>query len=279
MQLAKLLEKAKAMLKTACKPPAEAYILAEHALGLSKDDQLCHPDIEVESQKQKLMLTDTQKRCTGYPLQYIIGSWEFYGLEFKVDQRVLIPRPDTEILVDYLLEKYDDRTRLIDLCCGSGCIGLTFCKKTGAKTILADISKGALCVCRQNAKALGLENCVQIIEKDILEGPTPEIELKEGDVIVSNPPYIKSSQLDLLEREVKYEPTLALDGGKDGLKFYCALISRWAVYMPKGCEMVLEAGYDTYSGVENLFYKAGFKKVATRRDYNNIVRLVSAIKD
>ena len=72
---------------------------------------------------------------------------------------------------------------------------------------------------------------------------------------------------------------LALDGGKDGLKFYRALISRWAVYMPKGCEMVLEAGYDTYSGVENLFYKAGFKKVATRRDYNNIVRLVSAIKD
>lgn len=279
MIVSELLARVKAMLKAANKPVSEAYILAENALGLAREQLLIYTDTKIDHKRQMRLLTDTHKRCSGYPLQYIIGSWEFYGLNFKVDERVLIPRADTEILVDYLLQNHKKINRLIDLCCGSGCIGLTFCKKTGTKTLLLDISKGAIEVCRQNARALQIEKDVEIIQKDILEGPLPQLILKAGDVIVSNPPYIKSSHIAKLQNELKYEPILALDGAEDGLKFYRALIFKWAKDMPKGVKMVVETGYDTFSEVEGLFRQAGFKDITRGYDYNKIVRMLSVSKD
>lgn len=218
------------------------------------------------------------RRANGYPLQYIIGSWEFYGLEFAVNPSVLIPRADTETLIDYVLENYSGKLSVLDMCCGSGCIGLTLKKHLpDAEVILCDISEQALSVTAQNAKSLGLD--VKISKADLLKGSSKYFENESFDIIISNPPYITEKDMQTLSCEVKHEPYIALYGGEDGMDFYRALICDWKKALKPHGEIILETGYDTADGVRTLLTELEYSEIISKRDLNGIVRLVAAKKE
>ena len=251
----------------------DAAVLFEHICGMSRTDVILNSD--------RLLCGDgyisaCKSRADGQPLQYIIGKWEFMGLEFCVNKNVLIPRADTETSVNYVLEQKGS-TRVLDMCTGSGCIGISIAHYLkGARVTLADISTDALAVATQNAKLNGVD--VEIIQADLTEGYENYFKKEEFDIIVSNPPYIKSADMDGLSREVKCEPYIALDGGPDGTDFYKALILLWKDALKDGGIMVLESGYDTWQDICTLFTECGYRDIVTRRDVNGIVRMVSAKK-
>lgn len=220
---------------------------------------------------------DIRARGDRKPLQHILGSWEFMGLPFIVNPNVLIPRPETEWLVEYVAEHYKDRpVKVLDLCTGSGCIGIAIKKMLPqAEVMLVDISQLALDVAKQNGKELEAE--VKIEKWDILQGVPFFMEKMQFDVIVSNPPYIKSEDLAALQPEVQQEPALALDGGYDGLLYYRALAEEWSKLLPEGGELLVEAGEDTAPGVQKIF--AQFLPGAMlHNDLSNLPRYVTAKK-
>jgi len=198
------------------------------------------------------------------------------GLDFKVNESVLIPRADTETLTEYIIEKGGSPT-VLDMCTGSGCIGISIAHfLKGAKVTLADISENALAVAKDNAEQNGVT--VDVVLADLKNGYSDYFKENEFDVIVSNPPYIKSDDMETLSREVKCEPYIALDGGVDGTDFYKALILLWKDALKDGGIMVLESGYDTWQDICTLFTECGYRDIVTKRDINGIVRMVSAKK-
>lgn len=255
-------------------PVYEARLLLEHFCGVSHTDIILNREASVGSDGAEAFLSACERRAALEPLQYIIGFWEFMGLKFKVNESVLIPRADTETLVEYILEKYKAPVRILDMCCGSGCIGLSLKAFLPLADItLADISEEALSVARENAKALGL--CAKFVCADVMRGCEEYFDDESFDIIVSNPPYIKSADIPQLAREVLHEPHIALDGGEDGLKFYRALALYWERALEIGGEMIFEAGFDTSSDVYSLFLECGYSDVVKRRDINGVNRLVS----
>ena len=254
----------------------DAACLFEHFCGISKHELLfCQKNPDQKT--ADAFLKACKKRSTGYPLQYILGCWEFYSLPIIVNENVLIPRADTETLVDYILESYskDAQISVLDMCTGSGCIGLALKKHLpNASVTLCDISDGALSVAEQNAKALGL--CVDIKKADLTKGYECYFEKHSFDVIVSNPPYITAADMQMLSKEVKCEPKTALFGGPDGMYFYTALATLWKDALRPCGQMVFEAGYDTGSKIVSLFSKQGYKDIETKTDLNGIVRVVTA---
>ncbi|MDD6265338.1 MAG: peptide chain release factor N(5)-glutamine methyltransferase [Clostridia bacterium] len=186
----------------------------------------------------------------GEPLAYIIGKWYFFGLEFALDGSTLIPRPDTEHLVDFLIKRLPKNSELIDLGTGSGCIAIaTLVNRKDVSATLVDISEKALDRAKENA----LLNCVidrcKFIQCDILDG----IPSGEYDAVVSNPPYIRSEVIETLQDSVKnYEPRTALDGGADGLVFYRSIIKNAPQYIKKGGFLLFEIGYDQKNEIEKL---------------------------
>jgi len=251
----------------------DAMQLFEHIYGMTKTDVILSPD--------KLLCEDgfislCNERADGQPLQYILGKWEFMGLEFYVDRNVLIPRADTETSVNYVLEQGGTPT-VLDMCTGSGCIGISVAHYLkGASVTLADVSDGALAVAKKNAELNGVD--VEIIKADLTLGFEKYFEKERFDIIVSNPPYIKSADMKTLSREVLCEPEIALDGGPDGTDFYKSLILLWKDALKDGGVMVLESGYDTWQDICTLFTECGYRDIVTRRDINGIVRTVSAKK-
>jgi len=251
----------------------DAAVLFEHTFGMTKTDVILNPD--------KLLCDDEyislcNLRAGGKPLQYILGKWEFMGLDFKVNESVLIPRADTETLTEYIIEKGGSPT-VLDMCTGSGCIGISIAHfLKGAKVTLADISENALAVAKDNAEQNGVT--VDVVLADLKNGYSDYFKENEFDVIVSNPPYIKSDDMETLSREVKCEPYIALDGGVDGTDFYKALILLWKDALKDGGIMVLESGYDTWQDICTLFTECGYRDIVTKRDINGIVRMVSAKK-
>lgn len=257
----------------------ESRRLFEHFCKITKTDMVLNPSVTPNPESAAQFICACQRRASGEPLQYIIGSWEFMGLEFEVNPSVLIPRADTETLVTYTLEKYGDceksGLRILDICCGSGCIGLALKHFLPQSSIvLADISENALIVAQKNSRRLGLDT--EIVKCDLLSGYKSRFQDGEFDIIVSNPPYIKSTDMNFLQREVKHEPRIALDGGEDGMKFYRALALLWEGALKPHGEMILEAGYDTSRGIYSLFAECGYSEITTRRDLGGIVRLVAA---
>ena len=253
--------------------------LFEHFCKITKTDMVLNPSVTPKPESAAQFICACKRRADGEPLQYIIGSWEFMGLEFEVNPSVLIPRADTETLVNYILEKYGNREksglRILDICCGSGCIGLALKHFLPQSSIvLADISENALIVAQKNSRRLGLDT--EIVKCDLMPGYKNRFHDSEFDIIVSNPPYIKSTDMDFLQREVKHEPRIALDGGEDGMKFYRALALLWEGALKPHGEMILEAGYDTSRGIYSLFAECGYSEITTRRDLGGIVRLVAA---
>ncbi|MCQ2448110.1 MAG: peptide chain release factor N(5)-glutamine methyltransferase, partial [Oscillibacter sp.] len=191
---------------------------------LTRDGRL-YASPELERQVRRLV----ERHLAGEPVAYLIGEWEFYGLPLDINSDVLIPRPDTEVLVEQAVEhlKTLDGGRVLDLCAGSGCIGLAVASQVpDIRVVLGEISEGALKVCRQNIRRTAMSGrvipiCVNALEK-------PEKNLGEFQCILSNPPYIPTADIDGLDTSVKdYEPHMALDGGEEGLDFYRAISAQW----------------------------------------------------
>lgn len=188
-----------------------------------------------------------ERRLAGEPLQYVLGEWEFYGLPFYVDKTVLIPRPDTERLVETALPFLSkDGCDVLDLCCGSGCIGIALAVCGGANVTAADISADALSMTERNARRNGVS--VKTIQSDLFDSV-------EGtfDLIVSNPPYLSQAEMDARDESLRYEPALALDGGEDGLSFYRWIAKEYRRYLKPGGTLLLEIGMTQKDAVAALF--------------------------
>lgn len=251
----------------------ESYCLFAAATGFNRQYLACHGDEKIDNNKQSVLKKITKRRISGEPLQYIIGEWDFCDLSFKVGDGVLIPRPETEILVEYADEflKANPKSIVFDLCAGTGAVGLTAAKHNpDCMVYLFEKYDKALEFLKINANDLKLNN-VSIIKYDILKGFSED--LPKPDLILSNPPYIKTDELNGLQKEVKQEPMTALDGGEDGLVFYRAIFEKWFYALSQGAEVILECGDGQSDDVMSIF-NSGVKSKKVIYDFNNIDRAV-----
>ncbi len=235
-------------------PEFDAQQLISYCFGYNKTQLLMNSGSIVDEVKLIHFDSCVKRRCDHEPLQYIIGMWDFYKYTFKVGSGVLIPRPETELLVEFAIEKIMEKgcKVIFDLCCGSGCIGLSVAKACPhVEVYCVDISDTALEYARQNKEMLLCDN-VKIIKSNILEG-TSFIGLPRPDIILSNPPYIRSVEIQGLQSEVLHEPVLALDGGEDGLVFYRQLAEVWYPLINREGYLAMECGEDQATDVLSLF--------------------------
>lgn len=218
----------------------DASCLVENITGLSRTKiMLCDDDIADE--QAELVERAVLRRISGEPLQYILGEWDFFGRTFEVGEGVLVPRPETELLVELALEKLRNVRYpvVFDLCAGSGCVGLTIAaERPDAHVWLFEKYDEAFHYLKRNIKKLGLKN-VQAVQHDITLGYDDKIS-ETPDLIVSNPPYLRTDELDGLSTEVMHEPVTALDGGKDGIDFYRIIASRWLPNVNKHGGIIFE---------------------------------------
>ena len=217
------------------------------------------------------------RRMAGEPLAYISGSWDFYGLKMIVNPSVLIPRMDTEVLVFTALELLRSETadpRILDLCCGSGCIGVALAHELpSARVYLADISPEALSVARKNVALHRLGNRCVCMDADALS--SPPLRMSGFDMIACNPPYIAEEELELLDPSVRdWEPALALDGGKDGLVFYRAVLEHWKSVLKDNGILIFEVGEGQSEPVRQLMAEAGFGTLGCALDTIGVERVV-----
>ena len=255
----------------------DAWYLLEHIYSISRVDFLIRRN-DLFDEAQMKQSADYQalirRRSEGYPVQYLTGNTEFMGLPFFVNESVLIPRQDTEVLVETALAMMKPECRLLDMCTGSGCILLSLAKLgTVAEGVGVDISEGALKVAERNRENLGLPQ-VRLVHSNLFESV-------EGvfDMIVSNPPYIPTEDIEDLMREVRdHEPHLALDGSKDGLLFYRKLAEESGRYLVPGGSLLFEIGYDQGGAVSQLLDQAGFKDIHVKKDLAGLDRVVYAVK-
>jgi len=255
----------------------EARLLISHAAGKSMDVFLRDMSLYTSDTVVEKVLEMVAKRLEGEPVAYITGNWEFYGIPILVTSDVLIPRNDTELLVDTALTALKGRkmdARIIDLCTGSGCIGCAIAKELPAThVVLADISRAALQVAKQNVQRNKLNPRVTCVEVDALA--VPPMMLGSFDMLVCNPPYIPRADIEKLDESVKnYEPISALDGGEDGLDFYMAILSKWHNVVRVGGLMIFEVGIDQAEDVMELMRCWGLNNVGCVQDTQGIDRVV-----
>lgn len=255
----------------------EARLLVAQAAGKSVPDLLrdikLYTTDSVEAKAEEYL----QRRLKGEPLAYITGAWEFYGLPMIINSSVLIPRMDTELLVDTaksLLIGRNMSARILDLCCGSGCITCALGHELPAtKLVAVDISAAALEVCRANIAANRLNTRVICMQADATV--SPPLGIGQFDMIVSNPPYIASSEIMSLDSSVRdYEPIWALDGGEDGLRFYKSIIKYWKSLLRPGGYLLFEVGEGQAEAVKDMILSAGFAAADTREDTLGVQRVV-----
>ncbi|EOS66850.1 peptide chain release factor N(5)-glutamine methyltransferase [Oscillibacter sp. 1-3] len=227
-----------------------------------------------ELERQVRSLVD--RRLAGEPVAYLIGEWEFYGLPLDISRDVLIPRPDTEVLAEEAIRycKTLGECRVLDLCAGSGCVGLAVgAQVPQAKVVLGEISDAALKICRQNIRRNGLSGRVVPLRMDALD--KPDKTLGEFQCIVSNPPYIPRGDIDGLDGSVRdYEPRLALDGGEDGLDFYRAVAEKWRDCLITGGRLYFEVGIGQADQVLRIMRSQGFGDIQIVKDTHEIPRVV-----
>ena len=255
----------------------DARLLLEHVCGSSVQTLLLEGDRPVSESDADLYRELIKRRCSREPLAYILGKWDFMGLEFGVSSHVLIPEQDTENLVEEVMRELCDGDRILDLCTGSGCILLSLLHYSNATTgVGTDLSEEAIAAARENAERLGLSDRSEWRTGDLFEAVRPE---ERFDIIVSNPPYIESGIIAELEPEVRiHEPRMALDGGDDGLDFYRRIIPEAADHLVTGGMLFLEIGYDQADQVSALMKDAGYYEVRAIKDYGGNDRIVCGIK-
>lgn len=263
----------------------DARLLLEYICGTDRNTLLIHGDREVSEKEYERYVNCIAERKKHVPLQYITGVQEFMGLEFAVNEHVLIPRQDTEILVEEVMRHLHDGMHILDMCTGSGCILLSLLYYSNDCTgIGTDISQDALSVARENAnklKFLKNELNVDFIRSDLFERFEKSAEgwyAGPFEIIVANPPYIKSNIIETLMPEVKeHEPRSALDGKEDGLYFYRKIIERAGDYLTGGGELFFEIGYDQGADVKKMMEDAGYAEVEVVKDFAGLDRVVHGI--
>ena len=254
-------------------------MLFTEILNCDRTSLFLNKEITLNSGQTSLISSVLRRRISGEPLQYIIGETEFMGLEFKVTPDVFIPRPETEILVETAIKQLsvsNYRLKILDLGTGSGNIAVALAKYLPQAEIYAtDISNYALEIARTNAKLNRVEEKIKFVQSDLFTAYS--LQLTAFDLIVSNPPYITEAEIEVLQPEIRYEPRIALDGGKDGLDFYRRIIKGSGHYLKKGGFLILEMGFRQAKEIRNIFKDSGiFKIIDVMKDYNNIKRVVVA---
>ena len=231
------------------------------------------PRSQVEQRLEEM----ARRRLAGEPVAYITGTWSFCGLELAVDENVLIPRSDTEVLVETALKlsgNRDSELRILDLCMGSGCIGCALAHfLPHSRVVLADVSAAALRAAKENVQRCALGTRALCVEADALTLPSPR--LGSVDMIVCNPPYIPSAEIPTLDASVRdHEPHLALDGGEDGLKFYRAILGGWKGLLRQSGWLLFEVGETQADEVEKLLRLAGLRSLGREKDSGGYDRVV-----
>lgn len=258
----------------------EAKIIISHFSALSHGEILFKDEADFCPQTISDIDRAVDERISGVPVQYIIGQWDFYESTFKVGEGVLIPRPETELLCEYVIsaaESYRDCV-IYDLCSGSGCIGISIKKALpGCNVFLVEKSDKAYSYLKENVRNI-LDGCeISAIKGDIFDfdsfGNYPS-----ADIIVSNPPYIRRDELPSLQKEVQKEPSMALNGGDDGLDFYRFIVSRWKSKLRDNGIIAFECGENQAEDISQIFTENGFD-CEIRQDYNHINRFVIGRKN
>ncbi len=250
----------------------KSLCLCCHCAGIKNNEYEIHKNEDLIIMKKFADMLWQIK--SGEPLQYIIGRWDFYESEFHVGRGVLIPRPETEELTELVI---DNAKRLcspvvFDLCSGSGCIGISIAKALPSSTVYCvEKSEEALQYLLKNAESI---SNVKVVNSDI-NYPS---DIKNADIIVSNPPYIKSSDLSTLQSEVQFEPSMALDGGADGLDFYRIIAEKWNSNLKENGMLFLEIGEDQGEAVYEILEKQGFKEIEVIKDMYGNNRMVKSVK-
>jgi release factor glutamine methyltransferase len=254
-------------------PRLTGELLLAHALGCDRVRLYLDFDKPLGDVELSAFRALVKRRADGEPTAYLVGKREFYGRPFRVGPAVLVPRPETELVVEGALAALPDRGSALDLCTGSGAIGVTLAlEKAGARVVATDLSAGALAVARENAAALGAT--VELLEGDLFFAPLAEG--RRFDVIVSNPPYVPSGELPGLSREVQREPAMALDGGADGLALLRRIVAGAARWLAPGGTLVLEMHESHAEPLVVLCREAGFATAEARRDLAGLWRFVLA---
>lgn len=250
-------------------PDLDAWYLLQMVCKIERSFYYLHEEEELTTEQQKEYEIALQKRAERIPLQYIIGEQEFMGLTFKVNSNVLIPRQDTETLVEEAIKVCKSGMRVLDLCTGSGCIIISLMKNApGIIATGSDVSKQALLVAKENGK--NHEADVEWIRSDLFDNIT-----EQYDLIVSNPPYIPTAEISGLMPEVRdFEPFDALDGREDGLYFYREIIRKSKDYLNPDGYLYLEIGYNQGEAVSSLMREAGFAEIEVVRDLAGLDRVV-----
>ena len=256
----------------------DAWILLEHVTGVSRTRYYVNPKQVLSKEEEECYLSYIEKRKKRIPVQHLTGVQEFMGLEFIVNEHVLIPRQDTEVLVETVWEDLEPGMRVLDMCTGSGCILISLMKRMqtvsgedGIAGVGADLSREALQVAEENASKQKVG--AVFVESDLFDKV-------EGtyDIIVSNPPYIRTSVIKELQEEVKlHDPYAALDGKEDGLFFYREIIKKSKEYLKKGGRLYFEIGYDQGEDVKKLMEEAGFSEVTVKKDLAGLDRVVFGV--
>ena len=256
----------------------DARLLLEYVCHADRNELILYADRERNSMEEQFYRMVIEKRALRIPLQHITGEQEFMGLSFQVNEHVLIPRQDTEILVEEAMRHLGDGMRILDLCTGSGCILLSLLKYSNeCEGVGIDISEEALKTARENAEKLGLDAVFLAGDlfgplADFVSERTPD---RLFDMVVSNPPYIETAVIDTLMPEVRdHEPFCALDGGADGLQFYRRILAEAPAHMRRGAVLLFESGCGQGEAVARLMQEAGFVQVEVLQDYAGLDRVV-----
>lgn len=252
----------------------DAWYLLEHVTGVTRAMYFMDMNRVLSGKEEERYRECVAIRVNHVPLQHITGVQEFMGLEFCVNEHVLVPRQDTEVLVESVLEVLKPELRVLDMCTGSGCILISLlklCGKQGVNGIGVDISKEALQVACRNAENLDVK--ATFLHSDLFS----EVQGKY-DLIVSNPPYIRTAVIEELKEEVKFhDPFIALDGKADGLYFYRRIVDESTNYLKKGGKLFFEIGHDQGEDVSSLMKEAGFVDVSVKKDLAGLDRVVFGV--
>ena len=251
----------------------EAQSLLQKAFSLDRIGFIIHKTDKADENCSHNFLKFIEKRISGEPLQYILGEWSFMGFDFKVGRGVLIPRDDTEVVVNLCIDFLENRTdkKTVDLCSGSGAIAVALDKILGAKVTAVEIDETAFSYLETNVKENN--SSVKPVMADALEICDTFAD-GELDLIVSNPPYIKSADIETLQKEVQLEPRLALDGGEDGCDFYREIVSRWSRKLKKGGALAFELGENQADAVKALMAEQGFSDFKISLDFGGVQRAI-----
>lgn len=249
----------------------KAKCLLTYVLAKPKEYLIINSEKELTSEKESEFNKYIEELLNGKPLQYITKRQEFFGIQFYVDENVLIPQPDTEILVEEVIEiaKRENKKRILDICTGSGCIAISLSENLNNANITAtDISKTALEIAKRN----DIKRKVIFKQSDMFENLIDE----KFDIIVSNPPYIETKVIEVLNKDVRQEPKLALDGGDDGLKFYRDIAGNAHKYLNNNGYLCLEIGEDQKEEVIKLLVENNFQDIYCKKDLDGNDRVIIA---